>query len=37
MLAAHIVLTEIKLKFFDWTDLTTNYEYTIHTYSDMKT
>ena len=28
MLAAHIVLTEIKMKFFDRTDLTKNYEYT---------
>ena len=28
MLAAHIVLTEIKMKFFDWTDLTKNYENT---------
>ena len=28
MLAAHIVLTEIKMKFFDRTDLTNNYENT---------
>ena len=28
ILAVHIVLTEIKMKFFDWTDLTKNYEYT---------